>query len=135
MIKRFPLFLATLLVALFSVSGAYAAGGSDIFGKLADKAWTIGFGLRDAGFIIAGLALVVFSFMAIFNKISWKTLSYIMLSTFILTAMVAVINYVSDNKAKIEHPEFSGPSRVVSDGMDDVTRNKVSKMDGGYTGN
>lgn len=135
MIKRFPLFLAILFVALLSVSGAYAAGSDDIFGKLADKAWTVGSGLRDAGFIIAGLALVVFSFMAIFNKISWKTLAYIMLSTFILTAMIAAINYVSDGKAKINQPEFSGPSKVVSDGMDDVTRNRVSKMGGGYTGN
>lgn len=135
MIKRFPLFLATLLIALFAASGAYADGGGDIFGKLADKAWTVGSGLRDAGFIIAGLGLVVFAFMAIFNKISWKTLAYIMMSTFILTAMIAAINYVSDGKAQISQPEFSGPSQVVSDGMDDVTRNKVSKMDGGYTGN
>lgn len=134
MIKRFPLFTAVLLLGLFSATGAFADGG-DIFGQLASKAEDVGLGLRDAGFIIAGLALIVFSFMAIFNKISWKTLAYIMMSTFILTAMVAVINYVSDGKAKINQPEFSGPSRVVSDGMDDVTRNKVSKMDGGYTGN
>ncbi|MBR3676721.1 MAG: TrbC/VirB2 family protein [Alphaproteobacteria bacterium] len=127
MMKRFPLFLATLLIALFATSGAYADGGGDIFGKLADKAWTVGAGLREAGFIIAGLGLIVFSFMAIFNKISWKTLAYIMMSTFILTATVAVINYVSDGKAKIDQPDFSGPGQVKSGGTDNVVRNPVSK--------
>lgn len=126
------LFLCFLLLP----SVCMAAAGEEIFNQLADKAQTIGTGLRDSGFIIAALGLIVFSFMAIFNKISWKTLAYIMLSTFILTAMFAVINYVaSGGGGNIPSPSFEGPSRVVNDGMSDATRVRVDKMDGGYTGN
>ena len=143
MIKYLKMFAFMLLAFVFTMANAYAEGsgagtggasGGDIFGQLATKAETIGGGLRSSGFIIAAIALLVFSFMAIFNKISWKTLAYIMMSTFLLTVMVAAINYFADGKASIDLPSFTGPSSI-TDGMNDVTRNKVSKMDGGYTGN
>lgn len=99
--KKFLLFFITFTVTLglFTADFAMAAGGSgDIFTDLAGKASNLGSGLQQVGFIIAGFGLIVFSFMAIFNKISWKHLAYIMLSCFVLTAMVAIIGEISDNK-------------------------------------
>ena len=89
MLRRFAeLILLSLPIVLVS-SVAHA----DIFDSLAERASALGLGLRDTGYIIAALGLIVFSFMAIFNKISWKQLAYIMMSCFILTFMIALINY------------------------------------------
>lgn len=77
--------------------GGAEGGDADIWGTLADKAQTVGEGLADAGYMIAGLGLVVFSFMAIFNKIKWSTLAYIMTSVFVLSAMAFVIRSVQEN--------------------------------------
>lgn len=85
-------FLSALL--LFPDFALAAASENDpIWGKLAGKAGVVGNGLRSAGFIIAGLGLVFFSFMAIFNKLSWKNLAYIMLSCFVLSAMWGLVTY------------------------------------------
>ncbi len=94
MLKRVLLIVFILTVVL--VPDAFAAGEDAIFSKLADRAKAIGLGLRGAGFMIAGFGLIVFAFMAIFNKISWKSLAYIMLSCFILSVMFGVIAYISD---------------------------------------
>ncbi len=60
------------------------------FVMLAGYAGKIGCGLRKVGLIIAGLGLIVVTMGAIFGKVNWKTLSYIMLSCFILAAMAGV---------------------------------------------
>ena len=95
------LFLIIVLLLVLQINPAWAApdggtsAGDAIWSALAGKAATIGSGLRRSGYFIAGFGLIFFSFMAIFNKISWKNLAYIMLSCFVLTAMVALINYFS----------------------------------------
>lgn len=86
----FAVFLCP--VSVLADGGGTTATAPAIFGKLAEKAGVIGNGLRGVGYIIAGLGLIFFSFMAIFNKISWKTLGYIMVSCFFLTAIWAIID-------------------------------------------
>jgi hypothetical protein len=97
MLKRILLIL--FLCTVVMVPDAFAAGEDSIFYKLADRAKAIGLGLRGAGFMIAGFGLIVFAFMAIFNKISWKSLAYIMLSCFILSLMFGVIAYISEGSS------------------------------------
>lgn len=84
-------FIGALLAVILLPDAAWADAGEDIFDSLADRAQTIGEGLTGVGYVIAGLGLIIFSFMAIFNKIKWSTLAYIMLSCFVLSAMVFVI--------------------------------------------
>lgn len=107
-----------LLVCVFCVLGVSPSFAADdeIWTKLADKASLIGGGLQRSGFIIAGLGLIVFSFMAIFNKISWKNLAYIMVSCFVLTAMVALINYFSTTQSNPapNYSSFNGPDGSTS---------------------
>lgn len=93
-IKWMNFGLLLLGVILFS-NNAYAVSAGDIFDQLASRAGTLGMGLKKSGYVIAAFGLIVFSFMAIFNKISWKNLAYIMMSCFILTMMVSIINYVA----------------------------------------
>ncbi len=108
-----------LLICAFCVLGTSPALADDeIWTKLADKASLIGAGLQRSGFIIAGLGLVVFSFMAIFNKISWKNLAYIMVSCFVLSGMVGLINYFSkkgdSHQWSMNDRAFSGPDASTS---------------------
>ena len=88
-------FIGAVLAVILLPEAAWAQGatGEDIFDSLADRAQTIGEGLRGSGYIIAGSGLIVFSFLAIFNKIKWSTLAYIMLSCFVLSAMAFVIDF------------------------------------------
>lgn len=81
-------------------TGASGTTGGDPWHQLGDTAQAIGWGLRKAGYIIAGLGLITVSFMAIFNKISWKSLWYIFLSCFTLTAMTVVINLMYNGTDK-----------------------------------
>lgn len=76
-----------LVLTVFYCESAYAANG-DVFGKLSNLGGSLGIGLARIGYLIAGIALIGFSVAAIFNKISWKTLAYIMMSTFILTLLM-----------------------------------------------
>ena len=120
-------FLVTVfLLAVTSPVFAQQAqsSGDEIWTKLAKKAAKIGHGLQHSGFIIGGMGLIFFSFMAIFNKISWKNLAYIMLSCFVLSAMVALINYFS----KTTEVEESISERTFNDPGD----SKI-KFEGGVT--
>lgn len=93
--------LLLFLVVAFVLSQVNPVFADDeIWDKLASKASFIGFELKRSGYIIAGLGLIVFSFMAIFNKISWKNLVYIMLSCFVLSTMALIVNYFSDAQSE-----------------------------------
>ncbi|MBQ8481878.1 MAG: hypothetical protein IJ532_05040 [Alphaproteobacteria bacterium] len=109
-------FILICCVAFVSPAFAEPSSGDAIWTKLAGKASTIGVGLQKSGFIIGGIGLIFFSFMAIFNKISWKNLAYIMLSCFVLSAMVALVNYFSakDATSTASYSEFNGPDGEVS---------------------
>ena len=75
----------------------------DIWKKLATIAGKLGSGLQTSGYLIAGIGLIFFSFMAIFNKISWKNLAYIMMSCLVLSVMVGIVNYFSSAEAEPEY--------------------------------
>ncbi len=117
-LSLFCFFVAFCCVAFVSPAFADPSSGDAIWTKLADKASLIGGGLQQSGFLIGGIGLIFFSFMAIFNKISWKTLAYIMLSCFVLSAMVGLVNYFSTaDKSKASsavYTKFNGPDGEVS---------------------
>lgn len=95
----FGLFLSVVLLILF-VSPVWAADADVVFDTLADRAGTVGAGLRKSGYLIAGFGLIMFAVLAIFNKVSWKTFGYIAMSCFVLSIMAAVINYISAGGAQ-----------------------------------
>ena len=121
------------LFGIALLAGVMLAGEAraDIFDSLASKAGVIGEGLQSSGFIIAGVGLIVFTFMAIFNKIQWKTLAYIMFSTALLSAMIAVIGWVSGGKSRTATASLKFDQGYVAtsdNGVDeDVKDNAVSR--------
>ncbi len=85
--------LLLLLVALIP-QVSYAADG-DIFTILESKIYSTLMDLREIVYMIAGFGLVMFAVMAIFNKISYKHLSYIMIGLSLLSLMFPFIEYFS----------------------------------------
>ena len=98
--------LALLLLGLvvFSPAVAFAAGG-DIFTIISNKMITTIQDVRKIVYVIAGFGLIMFAVLAVFNKISFKHLSYIMIGLSLLSVMMPFINYFSG--ANLEDSEYS----------------------------
>ncbi|MDY4841544.1 MAG: TrbC/VirB2 family protein [Alphaproteobacteria bacterium] len=82
------LFLFIAAIAFFAIcpQDAFAANGS-VFEKVRDKAASSLKDIKLVVYILAGFGLIGFSFMAIFNKISWKWFANIAISLFLLSVM------------------------------------------------
>src|SRR5574344_618490 len=93
----------TMLFVLVGIHSSYA----DIFDEITLRAKNLGFGLKQSGYLIAGLGLIAFSVAAIFNKISWKTLAYIMVSCFLLTFLTAVVEYTQSSVQEVVIDEYN----------------------------
>lgn len=97
--------LALLLLGLivFSPVSAFAASG-DIFTIISNKMITTIQDVRKIVYVIAGFGLIMFAVLAVFNKISFKHLSYIMIGLSLLSVMMPFINYFSG--ANLEDSEY-----------------------------
>lgn len=123
--------LLTLVGALYST-----AAFADIFDELGTRAQFIGEGLTSVGFVIAAIGLIVFTFMAIFNKLSWKSLAYIMMGCFFLSFMSAIIEFVREGGDKSLNVSTSSASGSESEAgkagqSKDPTKNAASKTQTG----
>lgn len=116
--KLSSIFLLVLALLLTSTVDCSA----DVFEQLSKLGNSLGTGLARSGYFIAGLGLIAFSVAAIFGKISWKTLAYIMLSTFLLTALLSGVIYnslqVNGNFYALGEVKFNGVSGNGSAGGD-----------------
>ena len=92
----FKIILLVFLVTMFMPTISFAAG--DVFDTIQAKMISTVKDVRKIVYIIAGFGLVMFSFLAIFNKISFKHLSYIMISLTLLALMMPFIEYFSGYK-------------------------------------
>lgn len=80
------LFVATIAFLAVCPQDVWAAEGS-VFEKVRDKAASSLKDIKLVVYILAGFGLIGFSFMAIFNKISWKWFANIAISLFLLSVM------------------------------------------------
>ncbi len=82
------LFLFVAIIAFLAVcpQDVWAAEGS-VFEKVRNKAASSLKDIKLVVYILAGFGLIGFSFMAIFNKISWKWFANIAISLFLLSVM------------------------------------------------
>ncbi len=85
--------LAAIVLVLMPTE-VWAAEGN-IFTIIAQKMVSTVRDLRSIVYVVAGFGLIMFSFLAIFNKISFKHLGYIMISLSLLAVMMPFINYFS----------------------------------------
>ena len=75
-------------------SGSSAASG-EIFNILQSKLYSTLVDLRKIVYVISGFGLVMFAVAAIFNKISYKHLGYIMIGLSLLSLMFPFLEYFS----------------------------------------
>lgn len=104
-----------LIVLAGNYSRAADANGGTIFKTIAVRMMVVVRDLRMLAYIIAGFGMIAFTFAAIFNKISWKHFSNIMISLFILSMMTPLIEMVIFDKDS-QHLEFGS---VVASGDHD----------------
>lgn len=79
-----------------SVKTGNSGGGSgDIFNILQSKLYSTLVDLRQIVYVISGFGLVMFAVAAIFNKISYKHLGYIMIGLSLLSLMFPFLEYFS----------------------------------------
>ena len=100
MVKKLRnLLFPILILSLIFIPEAQA----DVFSSLKGLAEKTGNVFIKVGYMVAGIGLLAFAVAAIFNKISWKTLAYIMMSTFILSLLAshAISNYVQKGFAVV----------------------------------
>jgi len=76
-------------------AGSSGEASGDIFTILQKKLYDTLVDLRKIVYVIAGFGLVVFSVAAIFNKISYKHLGYIMIGLSLLSLMFPFLEYFS----------------------------------------
>ena len=88
------LFLMTLF-CLLVVSFEAFAQEAEIFDTLQYKLYTTLKDLREIVYVVSGFGLVMFSVAAIFNKISYKHLGYIMVGLSLLSLMFPFLEYFS----------------------------------------
>lgn len=124
--KKCNVFFFLVAVLFFAFAPEAHA---DVFDKLQGLGNAMGTGLAKFGYMVAGLGLLAFSVAAIFNKVSWKTLAYIMMSTFIITMLLK--GYIHD------YLRVSGDNGVVANGVGgsatpkgDITQNTIPKSGG-----
>ncbi len=87
------LFLMTMFCLLFSTDAI--AADSEIFDTIQGKLYSTLVDLRQIVYVISGFGLVVFAVAAIFNKISYKHLGYIMIGLSLLALMFPFLEYFS----------------------------------------
>lgn len=116
--------IVAFAVLVVMPSTAFAAG--DVFDTIQSKMISTVKDLRKIAYVIAGFGLVMFSFLAIFNKISFKHLGYIMISLSLLSLMMPFINYFSgvdlqDNELNYE--DYIGGGDASIEGSDIESQN------------
>lgn len=92
------LFVLCFLFVLFISIDASA----DVFGTLATRATMFARGLRKLAYVIACFGIIMFTWMAIFGKISFRHLGFIFMSLFLLSGMGALIDEYSGGYAALE---------------------------------
>lgn len=91
---KFVLVVVYVALGMFVCGDARAEGG--IFGSLSERAGLFALGLRNLAYVLSGFGLIMFTFLAISGKINFKHLGYITLSLFMVSAVGALIDYVTD---------------------------------------
>ncbi|MBO4285492.1 MAG: TrbC/VirB2 family protein [Alphaproteobacteria bacterium] len=97
--KVFKILSISLCLAAFCYVAmpalAFAADDKDLFTTIQGKLITTLQDLRQIVYVIAGFGLMMFAVLAVFNKISYKHLGYIMIGLSLLALMFPFIEYFS----------------------------------------
>lgn len=103
--KQYTKFLFLVLLLGVAVLPESAFAADNIFQVISKKMISTVIDVRRIVYVIAGFGLIMFTTLAIFNKISFKHLAYIMIGLSLLAVMMPFINYFSG--ANLQDSEYS----------------------------
>ena len=95
--NKFKYITVFVLIVCFSLFICNDACAADIFDSLSGKTIKFAQSLRNLAYVISGFGIIMFTFLAITGQINFKHLGYISISLCMLSAMGALIDYVTTN--------------------------------------
>lgn len=128
--KNVTIFALLMAIAILVPTAAFAADGN-VFNIISSKMIRTLQDVRKIVYVIAGFGLIMFAVLAIFNKISFKHLAYIIIGLSLLAVMMPFINYFSG--ANLEDSEYNygnfinkeDPTVKGSDIEQDLSKNDI----------
>ena len=105
--KKIFLFIAFFAVLTFGCAGDAFAEIPNVLKTLGGRTGTFARQLRSFAFIISGFGIIMFTWAAIFGKINFRHLGYIMISLFFLSGVGLFISYITGGDARREEFKFA----------------------------
>lgn len=104
--KRIVLLILLVPLVMFCCSDVWAASPPNVMLTLAGRTQTFARQLRSFAFIISGFGIIMFTWAAIFGKINFRHLGYIMISLFFLSGVGLFISYMTGGDARLHTLKF-----------------------------
>jgi len=104
------IILLAMLLLVFTVcccDSVWAANAPNVLKTLGGRTQTFARQLRSFAFIISGFGIIMFTWAAIFGKINFRHLGYIMISLFFLSGVGLFISYMTGGDARREDLKFA----------------------------
>lgn len=95
------------IVALAFVATDAFAGSTNVFDTVLTRMITTFKNVRSVIFVVGGFGLVGLAFAAIFGKVKWSWLAALAVGLAIVAVAGAVVDYVTQKEASIEHKTTS----------------------------
>lgn len=125
--KRIALFVVLLLASTICLCDNVWATPPNVLLTLGGRTETFARQLRSFAFIISGFGIIMFTWAAIFGKINFRHLGYIMISLFFLSGVGLLISYMTGGDSNVQ--TFTN---LYSDSMA-INAAGVGNMSGGHT--
>ena len=130
-------FFLLLATALFALSPQEAWSAEGVFETVRQKAASSLKDVKLVVYILGGFGLIGFSFMAIFNKISWKWFANIAISLFLLSVMGLFIDDFTgtdEHSALLDYGDYLSGDGTVNGSDNTIGGGETSELPGGGGG-
>lgn len=128
------LFFLLLVTALFALSPQEAWSAEGVFETVRQKAASSLKDVKLVVYILGGFGLIGFSFMAIFNKISWKWFANIAISLFLLSVMGLFIDDFTgtdEHAALLDYGDYLSEDNSISGSDGNIGGSDTGELPGG----
>jgi len=100
--KKITLFVVLLLAFTMCLcDSVWAASPPNVLLTLGGRTETFARQLRSFAFIISGFGIIMFTWAAVFGKINFRHLGYIMISLFFLSGVGLFISYITGGDSNV----------------------------------
>lgn len=108
--KIINIYITAAVLILLSAGTSFAA--DNIFATIASKVSSTLLDLQKVVYIIGGLGMVAFAFAAVFGKISFRHLSYLSFSLFLVAMMGPFVRYFTGDDTAMTQLDYQDYCQV-----------------------